>query len=124
MAQGKRKTKHRGNAAGMIETRGRTGRAPRADEKASDARGGAGKQPRPNRHDKPPTWRNAAMRGGIATAALVLISLIFIKNPSSLIALAPLVFIVYTAIGYVTDSQMHKRRMRQKAAGTLKASSR
>ena len=36
MAQTKRKrqTKHRGNAAGVVESRGRTGRKPTADEKS------------------------------------------------------------------------------------------
>ena len=33
MAQTKRKTKHRGNAAGVVESRGRTGRKPTAEEK-------------------------------------------------------------------------------------------
>ena len=40
MAQTKRKrrTKHRGTAAGTIETRGRTGRRPTADEKKKEDR--------------------------------------------------------------------------------------
>ena len=39
MAQTKRKrqTKHRGNAAGVVESRGRTGRKPTADEKSGKA---------------------------------------------------------------------------------------
>ena len=33
----KRQTKHRGNAAGMVESRGRTGRKPTAAEKSGNA---------------------------------------------------------------------------------------
>ena len=41
MAQTKRKrrTKHRGNAAGSIEARGRTGRKPTAEESKQSAQG-------------------------------------------------------------------------------------
>ena len=33
----KRQTKHRGNAAGVVESRGRTGRKPTAAEKSGEA---------------------------------------------------------------------------------------
>jgi hypothetical protein len=36
----KRQTKHRGNAAGVVESRGRTGRKPTPGEKSGDAGGG------------------------------------------------------------------------------------
>ena len=60
MAQTKRKrrTKHRGNAAGIVESRGRTGRKPTA---ATSARAEARRR-RERREplDQPPTWRGAS----------------------------------------------------------------
>ena len=57
MAQTKRKrrTKHRGNAAGSIEARGRTGRKPTAGGE-QDGRS------RSARRRKPPTWNSAALK--------------------------------------------------------------
>ena len=70
MAQTKRKrqTKHRGNAAGVVEARGRTGRKPTSAERKSAP---GTKPPRPNRFDHPPTWIGAAKRAGIATMIFV-----------------------------------------------------
>ena len=57
MAQTKRKrrSKHRGNAAGTIETRGRTGRPPSADERKKQTRATA----RERRLNTPPTWKSS-----------------------------------------------------------------
>jgi len=56
MAQTRRKTKHRGNAAGVIESRGRTGRKPTAAEKSGDAREVAKARKKPtDPRDRPPT---------------------------------------------------------------------
>ena len=56
MAQTKRKrqTKHRGNAAGVVESRGRTGRKPTAAEKSGDARALAREKETPARQARPP----------------------------------------------------------------------
>src|SRR5579859_1396047 len=98
----RRSTKHRGNAAGMIETRGRTGRKPTASEKGggSSARGRAGGSrttARRNRYDKPPTWRGSATRGAIA--ALLVYGVIALLNrhqsPLSELLLVPIVLLVY-----------------------------
>src|SRR6202011_5735093 len=57
----KRQTKHRGNAAGVVESRGRTGRKPTAAEKSGKGGDAArAKQKRPvDKRDLPPTWRGA-----------------------------------------------------------------
>ena len=67
MAQTKRKrrTKHRGNAAGSIEARGRTGRKPDATERK---KGGA--NAREDRRLNEPTWSGAATRAGMAAVLL------------------------------------------------------
>ena len=83
MAQTKRKrqTKHRGNAAGVIETRGRTGRKPTAAEKSGKGIGATGKkEPALARQDRPPTWLGAFYRAMVAAVLMLLISLFLIKK--------------------------------------------
>jgi hypothetical protein len=118
MAQTKRKrqTKHRGNAAGMIEARGRTGRAPTSAEKGGKGKDGE-KVPR---QDRPPSWSSAFMRAAVATIALVLIGVLFIKNGAKvLLPFFPVILGVYTVIGYQTDKVLYNRRMRRKAEGKI-----
>jgi hypothetical protein len=117
MAQRKRQTKHRGNAAGMIEARGRTGRAPTSAEK-----GGKGDKKGKDvpRQDRPPSWSGAFTRAMIATIALVLIGALFIKNGAKVIVpLFPVILGLYTLIGYQTDKFLYQRRMRRKAEGKI-----
>ena len=68
MAQTKRKrrTKHRGNAAGTIEARGRTGRKPTADEQRKQA----SRDARDDRRFVEPSWTSAATRAGLASIML------------------------------------------------------
>ncbi|HTR89819.1 MAG TPA: hypothetical protein VMG62_06885 [Solirubrobacteraceae bacterium] len=121
MAQTKRRrqTKHRGNAAGVVESRGRTGRKPTAEEKAGKPR--ARKIPR---QDRPPTWLGAFYRAMAAAVLMLLISLLLIKKPSQAIALFPIVLIIYVPISYYTDQWLYRRRMCAKAAQGDRASAR
>src|SRR5579862_7396731 len=97
----RRSTKHRGNAAGMIETRGRTGRKPRPNEKRSSSgrAGGSGTRSsgRRSRHDKPPTWKGSAIRGVVAAAFVYLVITLLNKHASltSQLVLLPIVLVVY-----------------------------
>ncbi len=123
MAQTKRKTKHRGNAAGMVESRGRTGRRPTAAERSGTVREKEkAKEQRLNRYDRPPTWRGAFYRAAVAAVVLLLVGIILLKNSSEAIALFPIVLALYVPVSYYTDAWMYKRRMRQKAkaAGAVK----
>ena len=63
MAQTKRKrrTKHRGNAAGIVEVRGRTTRPASPEARKAQKKGDARKA-RMDRYAKPPSWRSAANR--------------------------------------------------------------
>ena len=77
MAQTKRKrqTKHRGNAAGVVESRGRTGRKPTAAEKSGKADAAArGKEKRLDKRDRPPTWRGAFFQAMFAAVLMLLVS--------------------------------------------------
>lgn len=113
----RRQTKHRGNAAGMVESRGRTGRKPTGAEKKG-ATGGQGKSTtaRPNRFDRPPTWKGAFVRAMAAALLMLLISLVLLKGKSNqAIAIFPIVLLVYIPISYYSDLWLYKRRMAGKA---------
>jgi hypothetical protein len=119
MAQTKRKTKHRGNAAGVIESRGRTGRKPTAAEKSGKAGDAArAKAKLPDRRDRPPTWTGAFYRAMAAAVLMLLVSLFLINKPNEAIKLFPIVLLLYVPISYYTDVWMYKRRMRNKAKRT------
>ncbi len=112
MAQTKRKrqTKHRGNAAGVVESRGRTGRKPTVAEKTGKAN-----EKRIPRQDRPPTWLGAFYRAMAAAVLMLLVSLFLIKKPNEAIALFPIVLVIYVPISYYTDLWLYRRRMRNKA---------
>ncbi len=117
MAQTKRKrqTKHRGNAAGVIESRGRTGRAPTAAEKRGE-KGPAAKAKRGDRFDKPPTWRGSFYRSLVAAVLMVALALVLTRKAAATFILFPIVLALYVPISYYTDQWMYQRRMRAKAA--------
>ncbi|HEY6759125.1 MAG TPA: hypothetical protein VI318_06525 [Baekduia sp.] len=112
MAQTKRKrrTKHRGNAAGMVESRGRTGRP--GEAAAGAKKGGA---LRTDRLDRPPTWRSAANRSAIATILFVVV-IAFLQNPAVALAFGIPMFFLYTGVGFYTDKWVYERRQKRKAA--------
>jgi len=120
MAQTKRRrqTKHRGNAAGVVESRGRTGRKPTAAEKTGKASaGGSAKDQRLARMERAPTWRGAFYRAMAAAVLMLLVSLLLLKlkHPNQAIALFPIVLIAYVPISYYTDMWLYRRRMRSKS---------
>jgi hypothetical protein len=114
----KRKTKHRGNAAGVVESRGRTGRKPTEAEKKGEATSPAARRREQliDKRDRPPTWRAAFVKAMVATIVLLLFSLIVIKQSNSVIGLFPIVLGGYTLVSYYTDKWIYDRRMRKKAS--------
>jgi hypothetical protein len=127
MAQTKRKrqTKHRGNAAGVVESRGRTGRKPTAAEKSGKARDAA-KARAIDRRDRLPTWRGAFIRAMFAAVLMLLAMIVLLNKPNQAIALFPVVLLIYVPISYYTDKWLYSYRQRSKAkrGGGGKASSR
>jgi hypothetical protein len=112
----KRQTKHRGNAAGVVESRGRTGRKPTAAEKTGNARDAArAKEKLLDKRDRPPTWRGAFLKGMFAAVVLLLFVILFLKQSNQAIGLFPVVLIMYTLISYYTDRWIYNRRQRSKA---------
>jgi anti-sigma-K factor RskA len=129
MAQTKRKrqTKHRGNAAGVVESRGRTGRRPTAAEKSPEGREKAQKrEQREQRYDRPPTWRGAFYRALAAAVVLVIavLALGISKKPAQAAIVFPFVLALYVPISYYTDNWMYKRRLRKKEAAARGAGTR
>ncbi len=114
MAQTKRKrsTKHRGNAAGVVESRGRTGRPPTKEEKKRAARDIA----REERLNKPPTWRSSTTRA-LIVAVLMFVLLIISEKGKIVPALALTVFAaaIYIPGGYYVERYLWKRRMAKRA---------
>jgi hypothetical protein len=122
MAQTKRKrrSKHRGNAAGSIETRGRTGRpTPSKPATKQEARMIA----RERRLSTPPTWRASMARAGIA-AVLMFVFLSATTKTNNKFAYAAvfaiLAFALYVPGGYYMERFLWRRRMARRAsrAGT------
>jgi hypothetical protein len=114
----KRRSKHRGTAAGTIETRGRTGRPPSADEKKKDDRTKA----REARMYTPPTWRASAKRAGIASALMFLFLMITSKGTVAQRLVLAVLFAVgafglYVGLGYYMDSFLYRRRLRKRDGG-------
>ena len=125
MAQTKRKrpSKHRGNAAGMIEARGRTGRKPTAEEKrpagAASGKGKGSKAPavKVDKYATPPTWKGAINRAVLASVfVLGLAILVLHYSVGQMAAVLPAVLLIYVPLGYYTDLFIYNRRQRQKAA--------
>ncbi len=114
MAQTKkrRRTKHRGNAAGIVESRGRTGRKLTEGERA-----GAGQTARRGRQDrfsKPPTWRSAANRSLIAVVIFVAVLVLFLKqNIAAALSLGAFLLVLYVPMSYFTDLWLYRRHQRK-----------
>jgi hypothetical protein len=105
----KRRTKHRGNAAGIVEQRGRTSRPPSPEERKAQRRAAA-KEARQGRYAKPPSWQRAAMRSLVTTALFVAFVVLALRNPvGQTVALAGFLFLLYIPLGYFTDSFFYKR---------------
>jgi hypothetical protein len=108
----KRRSKHRGNAAGVIEARGRTGRKPTEEERKKAAAADA----RRERLNRPPTWKSATIRAALAAIVFgALLALLFKTPTGQAISLTCFVFLFYIPLGYYTDIFMYKRRQRSEA---------
>jgi Flp pilus assembly protein TadB len=121
MAQTKRKrrTKHRGTAAGTIQTRGRTGRPLSSDERKKQTRIEA----REKRLNSPPTWRASITRASLA-AGLMFIFLALVGPKSHRIESAAIfalfALLLYVPTGYYIELFMYRRRMAKKQQAARK----
>ncbi|CAB4954649.1 unannotated protein [freshwater metagenome] len=105
--QTKRKTKHRGNAAGMIEARGVT-----------HARSGGGPAVKGGRSADPrlrePSWRSAFIRALFAAGIFAVVMLAVLNgSPAGVLLTTVLLLGVYTPFGFYFDRWMYRRRLAQ-----------
>ena len=117
MAQTKRKrrTKHRGNAAGSIEARGRTSRnaklSPAEQKKAEGAREA--------RMNKPPTWNGAFFKAALMAALLFVFTQIGLFGGDTTISqslfLSLFALVLYTPLAFVTDKFVYSRAQKRRA---------
>jgi hypothetical protein len=116
MAQTKRKrrTKHRGNAAGMVEARGRTGRRLTPEEQKKVARASGDR-----RVLKPPTWKSAAIKSGaMAILLFVMTQVGFLVKDATIVsglAVAATAMLLYTPLAFTTDKWAYNRQQRKLA---------
>jgi hypothetical protein len=120
MAQTKRKrqTKHRGNAGGGIEVRGRTGRPLSADEKKRSERD----RRRDDRLYRKPTWKSSAQKALLAGLFVFVIQLVvYHKKSNALVAAAftsVMAVLLYMGLGYYMETFLWRRRMAKKQAAS------
>src|SRR5438874_1513261 len=113
----KRRSKHRGTAAGTIESRGRTGRKPTSAERKS-GKGDDARAKRTARLDQPPTWRGALNRAALAAGVfLAAVLLLFHEKPGPAIGLSAFMVVIYLPMGFYTDLFLYRRRQKRKEQG-------
>jgi hypothetical protein len=126
----KRKSRHRGTAAGTVEARGRTSR-PSGSRSSTPAKKTEKRKPanreearqiarerRAARYDEPPTWRGALNRALFAAALFGILMFVAFRRPiASAVAFAGLMVFMYLPMSYYTDRFLYNRRQRQKQAG-------
>jgi hypothetical protein len=103
----RRQTKHRGNAAGMVESRGRTGVRPNGSA-PSGAKGGA-------RVPQPPSWQRAALKALLPVVILLPVLLLTNKTAStvSIIGLIAFAYILYVPLAYYSDRWVYNRYLKR-----------
>jgi len=121
MAQTKRKRKHRGNAAGIVErpAHNTRGAAPAAGKRplTKEQQRAQARAARLERLNRPPTWKGAAQRAGIAAGLFaVLVVLVFREKPVNALAIAAFMLVVYIPLSYMTDRALYSWRQKKQAA--------
>jgi hypothetical protein len=116
MAQTKRKrrSKHRGNAVGIVEARGRTSKPSEDARKAASSRGSRSSR---SRALKPPTWQGAALKA-LVGAVILFVFFRFVGNGTSTgsaLSMCIIAVALYTPIMYFTDKFIYNRKIRQGA---------
>lgn len=113
----KRQTKHRGNAAGVIEARGRTGRPPSAEEKKRADRDIRREQ----RLNRKPTLKSSAQRAVLAGVFMFLFLIVTYHSKTGSRFITALVYaiiamLLYVGLGYWLEMFLWRRRMAKKQA--------
>jgi hypothetical protein len=115
MARQARRRKRRGTQAGTVRPRGRRGTRPktRGESRAS------ADQRRQERQRRPPTWRGAISRGGLAALGLFAVLVIALgAAPAQAVGLALFAAILYVPAFHLTDTLLYQHRQRKRERET------
>jgi len=118
MAQTKRKRKHRGNAAGIVERPAHNTRSQTVTKKpkTKEEQRAAARQARLDRLNRPPTWKGATQRAAIAAGLFaVLVVIVFKESIVNAVTIAAFMLLVYIPLSYLTDRALYNWRQKKQA---------
>jgi hypothetical protein len=93
-----------------VKRRGRTSRPASRGQARDQAR-----QRRVDRTNRPPTWRGALNRAGLAAAVFFAVLLLILRQSfGPALGLAAFMFLVYIPLGYTMDSFIYRARQRRR----------
>jgi hypothetical protein len=113
----KRRNKHRGNAVGVVEARGRTSKPSETARKAGATRSTRGVRAQPAL--KPPTLKSAALKAFVG----IVILFIFFRflgdgtTTAQALTMCAVAFVLYTPLMYWTDKWIYSRKLKQQQGG-------
>ncbi len=122
MAQTKRKRtrKHRGNAAGIVERPAHNSRGSASQPTGASRRPATKEDVRRKRQERlnrPPTWKGAAQRAGVAAILFaILVTAFFKEKIVASVTLALFMFLVYIPLSYMTDRALFNWRQKKGSA--------
>lgn len=112
----KRRSKHRGNAVGRIERKGRTSKPAATSNKKAAGTSKSGNKSSNQRALKPPTWQSSMIRAAVACVIFFVVITLFLKKPlAGALPLTGIMFALYIPLTFYTDQWTYKRRIAQKA---------
>ena len=106
----KRRSKHRGTAAGNIEARGRTGRKAAPDTSKTKARAVGGKSGRV------PSWKSAYLRAFLAALFLFGLTRLGLGGDMPLeqsLLFATVALFIYVPLGFYMDTFIYNRKQKK-----------
>jgi Flp pilus assembly protein TadB len=125
MAQAKRKRtrKHRGNAAGIVERPAHNSRptsqtaTKQRRPMSKDDQRAEQRRKRQERMSRPPTWKGAMQRAGVAALLFAVLVTVFFKEKAvNSVTLAAFMFLVYIPLSYFTDRALFNWRQKKGTA--------
>lgn len=115
MAQTKRKRKHRGTQAGVVQRPAPSSSRSRAPASKADTRRQAAER-RAARLDTPPTWKGSVRRAGLmALIFAALAAFLLGRGIVGGLILGAFMLVLYVPMSYYTDTLIYRRRQRSKA---------
>ena len=114
----KRRNKHRGNAVGVVEARGRTSKPSEGARKSGTTRTTRGVS-NARTALKPPTLKSAALKAFIG----IVILFVFFRflgdgtTTAQALTMCAVAFVLYTPLMYWTDKWIYSRKLKQQQGG-------